>query len=306
MGNKTLTYFNINWFSEADGPGKRVVLFLQGCKLDCAWCHAPHSQPLKSPLLFFDNLCVKCGKCVEACPQSVHEVNSFVHRLKREKCVGCGLCIDACLHSSRQQNAGALQLLSRTSSADQIFELIKGPIELLGTAGGVTFSGGEPLLQSEALWHLAKRCKETGIHTAVETSAIVPLQNMRMLMPYIDTWLIGLRLSTGKNNISSQYLEKRIREALQLLEQQPTCEIIGRIPAIPLNADTKALNNRIRSILIDFPFSRIDVLPHNSWSGHYYEATGIKEDISYNEQLAEQVYREYLTFYEGFMVEKCT
>ena len=192
-----LSYFHISWLSETDGPGKRVVLFLQGCPLDCAWCHSPHSQPTESPLLFSDLLCTRCRRCEDACKNGVHSFVDKQHITKREQCVKCGNCIEACPQSSFFKPANALSLPTKRCDIDSLFELIKPQLELLRNGGGITFSGGEPLLQAEPLTFLARKCKEAGFNTALETSGIVSLKSIEMIEPYIDTWLFGMRLITG-------------------------------------------------------------------------------------------------------------
>lgn len=278
-----LSYFHISWLSETDGPGKRLVLFLQGCPLDCAWCHSPHSQPAESPLLFFDSLCIRCRRCEEACTNGVHSFVGQQHYIQRERCVKCGNCIEACPQSSFYKPGNALTLPTKNCDIDSLFELIRPQLELLRYEGGITFSGGEPLLQAKPLTLLARKCKEAGFHTALETSGIVPLKSIEMIHPYIDTWLFGMRLITGTKTIAPSYLEEQTRKALHLLSREKKSNIIVRIPAIDGYTNTADYLSRVHKIANDCSIHAIEVLPHNRESSHYYHAMGISPSVHYEE-----------------------
>lgn len=292
-----LSYFHISWLSETDGPGKRMVLFLQGCPLDCAWCHSPHSQPAESPLLFFDSLCIRCRRCEDACINGVHSFAGQQHIINREKCVKCGSCIEACPQSSIYKQGNALTLPTRKSDVDSLFELIKPQLELLRHEGGITFSGGEPLLQAKPLTLLARKCKEAGFHTALETSGIVPLKSIEMIRPYIDTWLFGMRLVTGTKTIAPDYLEEQIRKALLLLSSGKKSTVIVRIPAIDEYTNTTDFLKRVREIASDCSIKTIEILPHNRESSHYYHAIGISPSVQYKETEANAAFQVITNYF---------
>jgi len=278
-----LSYFHISWLSETDGPGKRMVLFLQGCPLDCVWCHSPHSQPAESPLLYFGSLCIRCHRCEEACVNGVHSFAGQQHLIQRERCVKCGNCIEACPQSSFFKQGNALTLPTKKCDVDSLFEQIKPQLELLRYEGGITFSGGEPLLQAKPLTLLAKKCKEAGFHTALETSGIVSLKSIEMIHPYIDTWLFGMRLVTGTKTIAPSYLEEQTRKALHLLSHEKKSTVIVRIPAIDGYTNTTDYLARVHEIASDCSIKTIEILPHNRESSHYYHAMGISPSVHYEE-----------------------
>jgi len=286
-----LSYFHISWLSETDGPGKRMVLFLQGCPLDCAWCHSPHSQPTESPLLFFDSLCNHCHRCEDTCAKGVHSFTDQQHIIQRERCVKCGNCIEACPQSSFFKQGNALTLPTKRCDIDSLFELIRPQLELLRDEGGITFSGGEPLLQAQPLTLLAKKCKEAGFHTALETSGIVPLKSIRMIHHYIDTWLFGMRLITGTKTITPLYLEEQTRKALHLLLLEKKSIVVVRIPAIAGYTSTASYLDRVSEIKKEYSIQGIDVLKHNRESAHYYHAMGINCPIQYEETDADTAFQ---------------
>lgn len=292
-----LSYFNISWLSETDGPGKRLVLFLQGCHLNCVWCHSPHSQPEESPLLYFDSLCKKCQRCRTVCKNDVHLFLAGKHVLQRANCSRCGACIEACPQSSFYKPGGALVLPTRNTEISSLFEMIKPQLEMLGDEGGITFSGGEPLLQFEAVALLAEKCRESGFHTAIETSGIIPLTHIQKVSPFIDTWLIGMRLVTGPKTSQSVYLEKRTRNTLSFLTQNTNAEIIVRIPVIPGFTTTEAYLTTARQILQDYHIHKVELLPHNPESSHYYEAIDLPPQIEYNAAQADEIFKYVSDFF---------
>lgn len=169
--------------------------------------------------------------------------------------------------------------------------MLKPQLELVKNSGGITFSGGEPLLQSGALAMLAKLCKEMGIHTAVETSGIVEIADADKLLPYVDTWLVGFRLNQGINKEPSPEMESITYKFLSHISKKEGIEIIGRIPVIPGYTNNDDYLTKVKELMDEFPVNRLELLPHNPESAHYYKAMGIKPIIPYNKELAESTYR---------------
>ncbi len=293
-----ISYFDIKWLSEDNGPGKRFVLFLQGCNLDCSWCHVPHSQEKESPLLYFDSLCKKCGRCVRACENNVHDIVDLVHNINRERCMKCGECMEFCSHSYARSSQGALVLPTKELEVEALFNNIRPELSLLKGIGGLTISGGEPLLQAEAVAGLAARCKKSGFHTAIETSGIVPLSAVKTVQRHVDTWLIGMRLTTGQNTKLNPRQKQQLKECLKYLTQKKA-KIIVRIPAIPDNTATEQHLKEVQALLIQYQLTNIEILPHNPNSGHYYSVLGMKAEVVYNKQRADEAYEYTKRFFES-------
>ena len=161
-----INYFNNSWESTRDGPGIRVVLFLQGCHLDCPWCHSAHSRPVQPALLFFEHLCLNCGICSQACPNKAHAMVNGRHILHGNKCIQCGDCIRQCPLSRINRNTatGPLRNLKFSSSPEKLFEYLIPQLELWRKVGGLTISGGEPPLQYQALGQILELCQKAGIN----------------------------------------------------------------------------------------------------------------------------------------------
>ncbi|MDO5311742.1 MAG: glycyl-radical enzyme activating protein, partial [Clostridia bacterium] len=158
--------FDIQRNSFVDGPGIRTTVFLKGCNLRCKWCHNPESHSSLPQMMYYKNKCTGCGKCREVCPYNL------------TRCDLCGKCTIYCPHDARR-------ICGREYSVDEVFdEVIKDKIFYETSGGGVTFSGGECMLQIDFLTEILKLCKENGIHTAVDTAGNVPFESFEKVIPY--------------------------------------------------------------------------------------------------------------------------
>ncbi len=280
-----LKYFDISWFSTVDGPGTRVVLFLQGCHLRCPWCHSPHSWKTESPLLFFENHCLLCGSCVRECPNHVHHIADRIHFLDRTKCTQCRACIESCpVSESTKWNTGALGFAGDEMEVHDLFHLLKPQLDVLKGFGGITVSGGDPLLQSEALAGFLKICSREGVHIAVETSATLDSAYMELIEPYIDHWLIGLRPSS----IDKQIDWEKLLENIGLLSARDSRKITVRTPIIPGFTDAQECHEKIISVMLSNGIKSIEILPYNPYSENYYKAMDLEFPLEGTQPLDDQ------------------
>ncbi len=162
----TLQVTKIQRFCTHDGPGIRTTVFLKGCPLRCAWCHNPEGQSPRNQLMYAEKLCVYCGECERVCPSGVHHLTD-THLIRRERCISCGRCADAC-------PTNALTMAATPMSIPQIIEAAQADRAFYGKSGGLTLSGGEPMLHGEKAIDLLRAAKEKDIHTAVETCGYFP------------------------------------------------------------------------------------------------------------------------------------
>lgn len=274
--------FDIAYNSNYDGPGKRVVIFFQGCNANCIWCHSPHSQLANSPLLFNESSCKFCRKCELACANNVHKIIGNKHYINRDNCVSCGSCIDACPTSFSYLKTGTLIMPTKIINVDDLFEKLQPYLDMIKKNGGITLSGGEALLQKRGVKKLLKLCKNKGINTAVETSGLLPIEYYSNLEHLVDYWLFGVRFTTdyGNNDFSSQ-----INETYKIISKYNS-KIILRIPIIPNQTDTDWYLNKCVNFIKSNEIHEIQVNPWNMNFSHYYNLTQIK--LEYKEPSAQE------------------
>ncbi len=271
-----LSYFDIAWFSKVDGPGNRVVLYTQGCNLACPWCHSPHSQGKASPILFNIKRCIGCNICLEACKKSVHYIEAGMHKLNRENCIKCARCIEACPMSGYDNSAGALILPTKSADVQDVFKLLLPQLDVLKNIGGLTISGGEALLQKEAVLELLKLCWTRGIHTAIESSLSLPKSAYEYVGEYVDCWLIGMRNTTFENKDES--INDDMVENVNYIASLNK-KVIARLPVIKGFTDSKVQLDRVVKLLKIGKSKDIQILPCNIDMEHYYILSGLNLEL---------------------------
>jgi pyruvate formate lyase activating enzyme len=203
MEEKQLTgkFYDIQGFSVHDGPGIRLTLFMKGCPLRCPWCHSPESQAFPTELNWMEIKCVgieKCGVCLNVCPNDAIKPGKKRQALTgseeitlvtvdRSKCDNCGKCAAAC-------TSKALYMCGTDYTVEEIMQRVRRDIPFFKkSGGGVTVSGGECLCQPEFLLELLKKCKEEGIHTAVDTTGFAGWDVIEPILPYTDLFLLDIK-----------------------------------------------------------------------------------------------------------------
>jgi pyruvate formate lyase activating enzyme len=187
----TGTTFNIQQFSTEDGPGIRTTVFLKGCPLQCAWCHNPEGRDAAPDLMWYDVRCIAARECLRVCPERALTLSATGMRIDRERCTLCGECVTAC-------PAAAFELIGKKWAADELLaELLKDEVFFETSGGGVTFSGGEPLVQVDFLCELLPLCKGAGLHVALDTCGAAATERYRRVLQWVDLVLYDLKIMDG-------------------------------------------------------------------------------------------------------------
>jgi len=225
--------FNIQRFSLHDGPGIRSTVFLKGCPLRCFWCHNPEGMKPKPEIRFSESRCILCGECVSACEQHAHSLLDGSHIYDRSQCIVCGECLENC-------PSGALELTGKMMTVEQVLEeVLRDQPFYTDSGGGVTISGGEPLLQRDFTFAILEACQQHNIHTAIETCAYARWQDLASLLPVTDLVIIDIKhLDSEKHKAVTGIPNQRILENARRLAQTNK-PLILHTPVIPTVNDTE-------------------------------------------------------------------
>ena len=260
--------FNIQHFSVHDGPGVRTVIFFKGCNLRCRWCHNPESIHPEKEILLYPDRCIGCMACRDVCPAGAHRFTQEGHEIELSKCRRCFTCCEECY-------ADALVSVGELRDTDGILkEIIQNKEYFKQSGGGVTFSGGECMLQKDALKELLCGCRKAGIHTAVDTAGNVPWGYFEEILPWTDMFLYDIkafdpevhRACTGVTN-------ERILENLTKLAERKA-RLLVRIPYIQeLNGGEL---DKIAAFLKKWELTA-ELLPYHKLGNSKYRALGRRD-----------------------------
>ncbi len=260
---------NIQKFCTHDGPGIRTNVFFKGCSMECQWCANPETIEPYPQMLFYRSKCVNCGKCIPVCAHEAIQIQDGHIVQNSYKCRNCGRCTEVC-------TAKAREIIGQLKSPDEIFEEVnQDKIFYETSGGGVTFSGGEPLLHPEFIQKVAKKCKDEGYTTAVETCGKFCLKPVLKIMDYIDYLLFDIKMINDEKHIKyCGQSNKKIHQNFEALLDK--AKVIPRVPIIPgINDTTVDL-----VLLCDFfvqhkdKIDKIHILPYHNMALGKYDALG--------------------------------
>jgi pyruvate formate lyase activating enzyme len=253
---KEALIFNIQRFCLHDGPGIRTILFFKGCPLRCAWCQNPESIRPKAEMAFVAERCKGCFQCAEACGNAAI-LRSEAKRIDYERCTACGRCADVC-------PAGSLRLVGRRRPADALMgEVLRDLDFFLDSGGGITLSGGEPLLQWRFLADFLPQVREQGIHITLETSGYFEWPHIQPLLPFLDLIYFDLKhMDTTTHRQFTGAGNRRILENFSRLAGASS-PLTARMPIVPGVNDSQENIGRTSRFLLRHGHHSIHGLPYH-------------------------------------------
>ncbi|NLB55770.1 MAG: glycyl-radical enzyme activating protein [Lentisphaerae bacterium] len=251
--------FDIQRFSLHDGPGIRTTVFFKGCPLRCVWCHNPESIARSPELAFYHDKCIHCGACVAVCEFGAHVMENSVHSLKRDLCVVCGKCVAEC-------SVSALELIGREVGVDEIIsEALKDVDYYKSSSGGLTVSGGEPLMQPVFLKELLSKARSSGLHICVETCGYTAWTALNSIIDFVDIFLFDIKetdpvLHKEYTGVSNELILSNLRRL-----HDSGSKIILRLPIIPRYNDRDDHFDGISGLCKELPdIVNVEIMPYHT------------------------------------------
>ncbi len=262
--NKTGLIFNIQKFSLHDGPGIRTTIFFKGCPLSCLWCQNPEGLSSRKELFQYSNKCIGCSSCLEICPEGAISFSDSEPVIDRSICELCMTCADNC-------PTGALEAIGTEMTIKEITdEVLKDRVIFEESGGGVTLSGGEPLLQLTFVTELLKAMKELDINTAVETSGYVSMEALKKVSPWTDLFLYDLKLlDPEKSKEYTGISSKPVIDNFKYLAQNGS-QLIVRMPLIPGVNDNRDHLRLMADTLKEIGINELELIPYHNLGAHKY------------------------------------
>jgi pyruvate formate lyase activating enzyme len=259
--------FHIQRFSVHDGPGIRTTVFMKGCPLECRWCCNPESIRASLEIMFHSKKCIDCRKCFDVCPESAIIILEGDKRIDFYKCTYCMECVKVC-------STKALECVGSYMRVSEVVkEVRKDFLFYQNSGGGVTISGGEPLLQWKFARDILQSCKEEGLHTALDTTGYASWKVIREVLKYVDLVLYDLKHTdndlhlkgTGvSNNLISENLKKTASTVRTWL----------RFPVLPGYNDSIKNAEKVACLASKLGIEKVSLLVYHEWGKPKYEKLG--------------------------------
>ena len=246
--------FDIQRASFVDGPGIRTTVFFQGCNLRCQWCHNPESWKMQPQLMYFENRCAHCGCCAQLCLQAAVAPDG---QIDRTRCTVCGACALACPHDARQ-------ICGREEETDSLVNIVlRDRSYYEKTGGGLTVSGGECMLQPDALYELLRGAHDAGVSTAVDTAGNVSWACFEKVLPVTDLFLYDIKCFTPAlhERLTGTENARILQNYLRLLGAGK--RVIVRIPIVPGYNDIGDEMEQTAAFLRAHAPEKIEPLPYH-------------------------------------------
>jgi len=293
--------FDIQSYSVHDGPGCRTSVFMTGCPLRCLWCANPEGREFKQKLLYRSSKCVNaaygCVRCMEACPRQAIELNPAGEsplKINRELCKQCSTfeCSENCFYE-------ALVICGKWYKTSELMSILNRDRQYWGSNGGVTFTGGEPLRQKEFLSAILKECRESYIHTAIETCCHCETNSFLEIMNYIDFAFLDIKHMDGARHkdytgFDNELILKNIRN---LVENNWPGKAVIRLPIIEGFNDDRENILKTAEFLSHLNLKEVNILSFNPLGESKWRQCGLEYLYKDHRKTSDRVLSEIGTLF---------
>ena len=281
--------FNIQKCSIRDGRGMRTTVFFKGCSLHCLWCANPEGISFSPEIALNSANCMGCGFCLEGCPEGAvyfNEQGKIYY--DRSKCMACGVCARLCPTEARKY-------FGQQYTAEEVFQHIyRDRFYFEHSGGGVTFSGGEALMQPEFLLEIARKCKMHRIHVVIETGGCAIYEKFAPCLDYIDFIYFDIKHMNSRihKKITGQTNEVILNNLKRM--DRHGIEICVRTPVVPGWNDTDVNIRETAEFIAEFQnIRRYELLAYHTLGINKYRTLGRRYMLK-NVQEPEKEQMQYL------------
>jgi len=269
---------NIQKYSVHDGPGIRTTIFFKGCPLRCWWCHNPESISPQEEIMLCKDKCTGCGRCVKRCAQEAIELKNGDPFVDLEKCISCGKCAEFCISEAKEHVGKSVHM------DELMFQIRKDMTFYEESGGGVTFSGGEPLMHSDFLKAVLGRCRDLKINTTVDTCGYTSWENFEKIADDVDLFLYDLKIYDDEKHIKyTGVSNKKILENLKKLSELGK-NIYVRMPIIRgINDNDEHIDKSIE-FLSNLNILQVNVLPYHKLGMDKYDRLTMEYKLAGDEK----------------------
>jgi pyruvate formate lyase activating enzyme len=255
------TIFDIKRYAIHDGPGIRTTVFMKGCPLRCPWCQNPEGISPERHLIWREKRCIGCKDCLKACQKGALSFSEDGLLVDRDLCDCCGRCAGVC-------PSEALELIGREVTVQEVMKTVeKDAAFYQQSGGGITISGGEPLMQPGFLSGILKACRNQGIRTALDTNGFADEQTVERIADYVDVFLWDLKMMDDEKHreatgVSNELILRNLKIVRELGKR-----VVTRFTLVPgVNDGRAGLMELGRFVAALGDEEEIDILPyHRTW-----------------------------------------